>query len=796
LDSIVAGPGRQRFAWGMARRLLESRFLQCEAQGMGEKREIPGIRSYTHPAGGWDALEAVEQALARQGMLIEGAEDLLRMNQPDGFDCPGCAWPDPVHTSTFEFCENGAKAVSWEATPKRTTREFMAAHTVSELLQLSDYALEDNGRLTEPMTYEAKSDRYVPIAWEEAFERIGAALRSIPDPHQVEFYTSGRASNEASFLFQLFGRAYGTNNFPECSNLCHEPTSVGLNESIGVGKGTVTLEDFEQCDAIFSFGHNPGTNHPRMMTTLRNAARRGASIVVLNPFRERALERFMAPQSPLEMATLSSTPIASKFLQVRIGGDVAVIKGMIKHLLERDRAAGGALVHPFIELKTTGFPALCADLDLTSWDDIVARSGIARAAIEEVAEIYARSEKVIATYGMGICQHRNGTANVQQIVNLLLLRANIGRPGAGICPLRGHSNVQGNRSVGITDHPSTELLTGLERAFGFRAPIRPGHRAVDAANAIIDGACKALICLGGNFAVAMPDRKVLFPAMRKLDLVVSLATKLNRTHLLTAKQSIILPVIGRTELDQQASGPQAITVEDSMAMVHASRGWRPPATEMARSEPWIIAGMAKATLGSRYAIDWDGMVANYDVLRDKIAVVFPDFGDYNARIRKPGGFRLPVPASEGIFNTRDGKAQFVVSPGLNEDITSWSADVLTLGSMRSHDQYNTTIYGMDDRYRGVFGRRDILFMNPSDMEKRGLASGDIVDVTAADQDSLEHAENIRTVQGLTAISYNLPHGCVGAYFPECQSLFALASNDPKSGIPSFKCVPVRVKAAT
>jgi molybdopterin-dependent oxidoreductase alpha subunit len=753
---------------------------------MSKGRHVPGIRPYTHPAGGWDALGAVEQALAHQGMLVEGAEDLLRMNQPEGFDCPGCAWPDPAHTSAFEFCENGAKAVSWEATSKRVTRDFFATHTVRELLQSSDYELEDEGRLTEPMVYDAASDRYLPIGWEEAFARIGAVLSDITDPDRVEFYTSGRASNEASFLFQLFGRAFGTNNFPECSNLCHEPTSVGLLESIGVGKGTVTLDDFGRCDAIFSFGHNPGTNHPRMMTTLRNAARRGAAIVVLNPFRERALERFMAPQSPLEMATFSSTPIASQFLQVRIGGDVAVIKGMMKRILEQ-----GAVDHDFVSNRTSNFEALRIDVEATRWEDIVARSGIGREAIEKAADTYIRSERVIATYGMGICQHRNGTANVQQIINLLLMRGNMGRPGAGICPLRGHSNVQGNRSVGINDRPSPALLDGIERAFGFRPPAQPGHRAVEAAASIISGYCKALICLGGNFAVAMPDRDRLFPAMRSLDLVVSLATKLNRTHLLTAKQSFILPVLGRTELDIQASGTQHITVEDSMAMVHASKGWRPPPTDMVRSEPWIIASLAKTSLGARHAIDWDGLAGNYDLLRDKIAEVFPEFVDYNARVRKPGGFRLPVPASEGIFQTPDGKARLVVVAGVDEDPALPGSDILTLGSMRSHDQYNTTIYGLDDRYRGVFGRRDILFMNQSDMVARGFIAGDLVDITAL-KSSLDEDDMVRCVQKLTVIPYNLPQGSAGAYFPECQSLFALDNHDPRSGIPSFKSIPVRV----
>jgi molybdopterin-dependent oxidoreductase alpha subunit len=766
---------------------------------MTERRDVPGIRPYDGAAGGWDALKAVAEALRRQGVVIKGGETLLRNNQPEGFDCPGCAWPDPKHTSSFEFCENGAKAVSWEATRKRTTPEFFAEHTVSDLWDWSDFDLEGQGRLTHPMAYDAASDRYVPIAWEDAFARIGAILRDLPDPNMAEFYTSGRASNEAAFLFQLFARAYGTNNFPDCSNMCHEATSVGLPHSIGVGKGTVTLEDFDHADAIFSLGHNPGTNHPRMMTTLREASRRGAPIIVFNPLKERALERFSTPQDAVEMATFGSTPIASALHQVRVGGDAAVLKGMMKRVLERDAqdlAAGGPgkLDRVFIAEHTTGFDALKADLNATDWADIVAKSGLSRAAIESAGDVYVAAERVILCYGMGLTQHRNGVANVQKIANFLMLRGNLGREGAGICPLRGHSNVQGDRTVGITEKPNAALLDGMERAFGFRPPSEPGHDAVQAVEAIAAGRSRALIALGGNLAVAMSDPEATFAGMRRLDLAVHMATKLNRSHLLLAKASFILPVLGRTELDVQATGAQAVTVEDSMSMVHASRGRLAPASDQLRSEPAVIAGLAKATLAGKHGIDWDGFIHDYGRIRDAIEIVFPDFKAFNKRVAKPGGFRLDVPASRREWRTPSGKAVFLVTPGLDEDPRLGEPDVLTLTTLRSHDQYNTTIYGLDDRYRGVFGRRDIVFLNAEDLVSRGLEHGDTVDVeAAAEAGDLEGPTRI--LRGLTAVAYDIPRGSAAAYYPEANVLISLAHYDRRSGTPSYKAVPVRVRRA-
>ncbi|APW37995.1 CbbBc protein [Rhodoferax koreense] len=754
-----------------------------------------GIRTYTHAAGGWDALGAVARAIKGQMNAVAGAKIMLRNNQPDGFDCPGCAWPDPKHTSAFEFCENGAKAVSWEATDKRATPEVFAAHTVTELLAWNDHDIENLGRLTHPMAYDAASDRYLAIGWDEAFARIAAGLNALPDPNMAEFYTSGRASNEAAFLYQLFVRAYGTNNFPDCSNMCHEATSVGLPKAIGIGKGTVSLEDFDHAELIISIGHNPGTNHPRMMTTLHAAARRGAPIVVLNPLRERALERFTAPQDPLEMATFGATAIASDYLQVKVGGDAAALKGVMKGVLALDAAdlaSGGAgtLDRAFIAEHTNGFDALVADLEATGWAQIESASGLSRAALENVARLYCQAKSTIVCFGMGVTQHRHGTENVQQIANLLLLRGNFGRPGAGICPLRGHSNVQGDRTVGIDEKAPQALREGLQRVFGFVPPVAKGHDAAEAIDAIFEGRAKALVCLGGNLAVAMPDPVRTFAAMRGLELAVHIATKPNRSHLLTARQSIVLPCLGRTELDLQAGGPQSVTVEDSMSMVHASTGRLPPPSEFVRSEPAIVAGIAQAVLGARHGIDWAGMVADYDRIRDAIEAVLPAFTGYNQRIRVPGGFRLPIGPAERVWHTASGKAEFLVMPGVLEDPAGADPSVLTLATLRSHDQYNTTIYGFDDRYRGIFGRRDVVFLNADDLAERGLAAGDRVDVVAA---SAEGAGTEAVLGQLTAVAYAIPKGSAAAYYPEANVLIPAAHRDPHSGTPSYKSVPVRLR---
>ena len=760
---------------------------------MSEKK-VPGVSDYEAPAGGWGALGAVARAVREQMAPVRETRALHRVNQPTGFDCPGCAWPDPKHTSSFEFCENGAKAVTWEATSKRTTPEFFAQHTVSELWTWHDHALENEGRLTHPMAYDKATDTFVELSWSEAMQRIGSSLRAQPDPNMVEFYTSGRASNEAAFLYQLFAREYGTNNFPDCSNMCHEATSVGLPESIGVGKGTVTLEDFGHCDALFSFGHNPGTNHPRMLSTLREVSLRGVPIIVFNPMPERGLERFTAPQDPVEMLTGKSTPIASTYYKVKVGGDVAVLKGMMKYLLDTDeagRAAGrtGTIDHDFIMANTTGFDALVEDLRRTRWDAIERKAGLTRADIEAAAAVYAKAERVIVAYGMGITQHSHGTENVQQIANLLLMRGNIGREGAGICPVRGHSNVQGDRTVGITEKPNKALNDGIRKRFGFEPPTAHGHDAVEAVKAIRDGRSRVLLCLGGNLAVAMSDPAATFAAMAKLDLAVHIATKLNRSHLILARESILLPCLGRTELDVQSGGPQSVTVEDSMSMVHASAGRLKPAGPLLKSEPAIVAAMARATLPDS-KVEWEAFIEDYDRIRDAIEAVFPIFERFNERVRVPGGFRLPVAASDGVWDTPDKRAHFLLARGLDED-KSGSEDTLTLTTLRSHDQYNTTIYGMDDRYRGITGRRDVIFIHASDLAARGLQHGDLIDVEAVGKPETAPL----AVRGYTAVAYPIAEGSVAMYYPEGNALVALENHDARSGTPSYKSVPVRILAA-
>ncbi|MGN6658140.1 MAG: FdhF/YdeP family oxidoreductase [Achromobacter mucicolens] len=747
-----------------------------------------GIRPYDAPAGGWGALKATAQAVANQMRIAEAPALLLRTNKPDGFDCPGCAWPDKAHTSTFQFCENGAKAVTWEATRKRVTPEFFAAHPVAELLTWSDHDLENAGRLTHPLAYDTASDTYQPIEWDDAFARIGQTLASLPDPDMAEFYTSGRASNEAAFLFSLYAREFGTNNFPDCSNMCHEATSVGLPQAIGIGKGTVSLDDFDVCDLIISMGHNPGTNHPRMMGTLHECARRGVPIIVFNPLRERSLERFADPQDPIEMGTLGSTPIASTYFQVKVGGDAAALKGIMKALMNADRDGRNTLDHEFISRHTNGYEAFAEDLDATSWADIEQASGLRQRDLEQVADAYARSNATIVTYGMGITQHEKGTSNVQQIAALLLMRGNFGKPGAGICPLRGHSNVQGNRTVGITEKIDHTMFDHVEQTFGFRPPERHGHDAVEAMKAMAAGRAKALICLGGNFAIALPDTDACERGMRQLDLAVHLNTKLNRSHLLIGKQSIILPVLGRTESDVQAGGAQSVTVEDSMSMVHASRGKLLPASTHLRSEPAIIAGMAQATL-PRSRVNWAHLIEDYDRIRDLIEKIYPDFRDYNARIRIPGGFRLPLPPTERIWKTASGKAEFISFAGLREDPDIVEGNILRLTTLRSHDQYNTTIYGLDDRYRGVFGRRDVLFMNAADLARHGIAHGDEVEIVT----SLPGQTHRRL--RLTAIKHDIAAGSVGAYYPEANNLCPLDYQDTASGTPSYKSIPVRIRKA-
>jgi molybdopterin-dependent oxidoreductase alpha subunit len=753
------------------------------------------ITIYPHPAGGWGALRSVAQQLMRQRIAIKGARTLLEVNQADGFDCPGCAWPDRDHTSAFEFCENGAKAVAAEATARRATPELIGSRTLSEWEKSSDFALEDLGRLTQPMRYNPATDRYQATTWDDAFATVATALRALPSPDQAVFYTSGRTSNEAAFLYQLFVRAYGTNNFPDCSNMCHEPSGVGLKASIGVGKGTVSLADFELADAIFIFGQNPGTNHPRMLTELRAAAKRGAHIVSLNPLRERGLERFADPQNMWEMATGGSTPISSHYFQVRIGGDLALLTGLCKRLLELDDAAQQSnqprlLDMPFIQTHCIGFEAFSAQLRRQDWAPLVAQSGLSQAQISTCAAVFANAQNAIACWGMGITQHEHAVDTVQMLANLMLMRGHIGRPGAGVCPVRGHSNVQGDRTMGIHEKPTPAFLDRLQSVFGFTPPRNQGLDTLGAIEAMLQGRAKVFFAMGGNFAVATPDTTTTCEALRQCELTVHVATKFNRSHLVHGRAALVLPCLGRTEIDLQAGTKQGITVEDSMGMVHLSHGLNPPASEHLLSEPMIVARLAHATLQDS-CLPWLQWGANYHLVRDQIEAVFDDFADFNHKIKTPGGFRLRNTASERIWQTPSGKAQFTTLPRIlltqteQERKSAAPEKQFTLTTLRSHDQYNTTIYGQDDRYRGVFGHRRVVFIHPEDLQALGLQAGTWVDITSQYRDG-QH----RCAKQFLLVAYDIPPGCLASYYPETNVLLSRHSFARGAGTPSAKSIPV------
>ncbi|MCE4554183.1 FdhF/YdeP family oxidoreductase [Roseateles cellulosilyticus] len=748
------------------------------------------IEWYDGPAGGWAALKSVAHHLSEQGVAVKGAKTLLHANQADGFDCPGCAWPDRDHRSTFEFCENGAKAVANEATARRATPEVIGAKTLREWTEASDFELEATGRLTEPMVYDADSDRYRRTTWDDAFALIARELQALPDPNQAIFYTSGRTSNEAAFLYQLFVREYGTNNFPDCSNMCHEPSGSGLRPTIGVGKGTVTLQDFEQADCILVFGQNPGTNHPRMLGELRAARKRGARIVSFNPLRERGLERFADPQNALEMATLGDSPISSHYFQLKVGGDFALLKGMCKRVVERD-----ALDTAFISEHTQGIDSFLADLRSQPWEPLVEASGLTREQIEQAADLYIASERVIACWGMGITQHRHSVATIQMIVNLLLLRGNLGRPGAGACPVRGHSNVQGDRTMGIFERPAPAFLDRLGEVFGFEPPREHGVDTVGAIQAMLDGQGKVFIAMGGNFAAATPDTAATWRALRQCELTVHITTKFNRSHVVHGRQALVLPVLGRTEIDMQATGPQGVTVEDSMSMVHLSMGMNAPASEHLLSEPMVVARMAAATLPASRT-PWPQLAGDYAAIRDKIEAVLPDFAGFNEKVRAPGGFRLRNTASERVWATPGGRAQFTTHALPTDNAIARVAErqrdvrVFTLTTLRSHDQYNTTIYGLDDRYRGVYGHRRVVFIHADDLKDLGLQAGEWVDIT-----SLYVAEGGTEVQQRRAerfllVAYDIPRGCLASYYPETNPLVPLESFSVTARTPTSKSIPV------
>lgn len=679
---------------------------------------------------------------------------------------------------SFEFCENGVKAVASEATAFRVTREFFARHSVSELMALDDHSLELNGRLTEPMRYDAATDRYQPIAWDQAFALIAQHLQALASPDEAVFYTSGRTSNEAAFLYQLFIREFGTNNLPDCSNMCHEPSGAGMTPQIGVGKGTVTLDDFTRADAIFIFGQNPGTNHPRMLAELRDAARRGCRIVVFNPLRERGLERFADPKNPVELMG-GETRLATHYYQPRIGGDLALVRGLIRMVLE----AGGEDA-AFIAEHCSGFEAFRADIMSGSWEAIEAQSGLSRVQLAEAARIYLGSEASIVTWGMGITQHRHSVATIQMLVNLLLLRGNIGKPGAGACPVRGHSNVQGDRTMGINEKPSEAFLERLGKAFDFTPPRAHGHDVIAAIEAMHAGAAKVFFALGGNFAAATPDTPLTWEALRRCDLTVQVTTKLNRSHLVHGREALILPCLGRTEIDMQAGGAQGVTVEDSMSMVHVSQGMNPPASPQLMSEPAIIAHLARATLPASRT-PWLWLIDDYARIRDRIAEVVDGFQDFNRRLASPGGFYLGNSARERRWKTETGRARFMRHP-LPAQAMLPEADFLLM-TVRSHDQYNTTVYGLDDRYRGVYGHRRVCFICAADLARLGMKAGEWVDIISVWPDGE------RSVRHFLLVEYDIPAGCLASYFPETNPLVPLGAHADLARTPASKSIPVRLR---
>ncbi len=749
------------------------------------------IKPYHAAAGGWGSLEATTRFVFDSKRAIKNLRNLMRMNKAKGFDCPGCAWGDD-NKSTFSFCENGAKAVTWEATRRHITAEFFAQHTVSALRKQSDYFLEYQGRLTEPLCYNPETDHYEAITWPDAFALVARHIQEMDNPNQLELYTSGRASNEASYLYQVFGRMLGTNNFPDCSNMCHEASGSGLKRSIGVGKGTIRLDDFDKANAIFVFGQNPGTNHPRMLHSLRHAAENGASIVTFNTLRERGLERFADPQKPLEVVTPLAGNISSTYYQPNLGGDMAAVRGMAKALLETHRqhlADGlpGIFDDAFISEHTQGIEQWFAEIDNTSWDFITQQSGLSEQQLREAAGIWQNAERVICTWAMGITQHKHSLDSVREIVNLQLLGGHLGKPGAGLCPVRGHSNVQGNRTMGIDEKPSAALLDSLAKHFDFTPPRAPGHNTVEAIEAMLRDEVRVLITLGGNLAAAAPDSERTAEALSRCGLTVHISTKMNRSHLYPGDAALILPTLGRTEEDLQESGRQFITVEDSFSMVHASEGIGKPLAATQRSETAIVAGIAAATLGCE-KLDWLALSADYNLIRDHIAATIPGFTDFNEKCAEPGGFWLGNAAASYRFATPSGKAEFSPAP-LPQSVTPVEAPFI-LQTLRSHDQYNTTIYGLDDRYRGVYGQREVLFMNPDDIAALGLEPGDDVDIETHWNDGIE-----RKVTGFKLVSYAIPRGNLAAYYPETNPLIPLSSFGDGTGTPTSKSVPVSITAS-
>ncbi len=748
-----------------------------------------------HFAAGLPAIFSTMKHTIGEMGVIRTLRTLKTMNQKDGFDCQSCAWADPDgERHLFEFCENGAKAVADEATTKQVTPDFFKKYSVAELSQKSDFWLGKQGRITNPMVLRKGATHYEPISWENAFQIIAGELNNLDTPDEAIFYTSGRASNEAAYLYQLFIRQFGTNNLPDCSNMCHESSGTALTEAIGIGKGTVTLEDFNKCDLIIILGQNPGTNHPRMLTSLEQAKHNGAKILTMNPLPEAGLLSVVNPnpgeyKNPLKfpVAVLGNkgTALSDLHLPVRINGDMAVLKGMMKFMFEAEAAnPGNVLDKNFIEKDTACFDEFRANLENANWDDIVEQSGVSREIIEQAAALYMKSNRVITCWAMGLTQHKNAVGTIQEIANLHFLRGNIGREGAGLCPVRGHSNVQGDRTVGIWERPREEFLKKLDEEFNFTAPRRHGYDTVEAIKAMYVGRGKVFFALGGNFLSATPDTEYTAKALQRTKLTAQVITKLNRTALITGEEALILPCLGRSEKDFQAGGEQFVSCENSMGVVQRSKGILAPTSKHLRSEPWIVAQMAKAVLGAKSTVDWDAMTADYDNIRDKIERTIPGFDNYNERVRHGGGFYLPNKPREGVFPTATNKANFTVH---ELPIHKFASGELIMMTIRTHDQFNTTIYGLEDRYRGIHNERRVILMNPEDMRERSLKTGQVVDLTSHFDDGIE-----RKARHFIVVPYDIPPRCTATYFPEANVLVPIGSTADRSNTPVSKFVRITV----
>ncbi|KUL54577.1 hypothetical protein ADL22_02605 [Streptomyces sp. NRRL F-4489] len=747
-------------------------------------QDAPEVGSPQHSAVGIPAITHALKISQQQMGVRRTALTLLRVNQKNGFDCPGCAWPEDDKRHTAEFCENGAKAVAEEATLRRVTPDFFAAHPVADLANRSGYWLGQQGRLTHPMYLPEGGTHYEPVTWDRAFDIIAGELTALATPDEAVFYTSGRTSNEAAFLYQLFAREFGTNNLPDCSNMCHESSGSALTETLGVGKGSVLLDDLYQADLIIVAGQNPGTNHPRMLSALEKAKAAGAKIISINPLPEAGLERFKNPQTPRGLAG-GGTALTDLFLQIRIGGDQALFRALNRRILETD----GALDTDFIRDHTHGFEDF-ADLARTGeWDETLRATGLSRDEIERALAMVLASKRTIVCWAMGLTQHKHSVPTIQEVVNFLLLRGNIGRPGAGVCPVRGHSNVQGDRTMGIFERPAPAFLDALEKEFGFAPPREHGYDVVRAIRALRDGQAKVFFAMGGNFVAATPDTDVTEAAIRRARLTVHVSTKLNRSHTVTGAHALILPTLGRTERDRQAGGDQFVTVEDSMGMVHASRGRLEPAGPQLLSEPAIVARLARRVLGPGSRTPWEEFERDYAAIRDRIARVIPGFEDFNAKVARPGGFALPhAPRDSRSFPTATGKANFTAAPVEHPALPEGR---LLLQTLRSHDQYNTTIYGLDDRYRGIKNGRRVVLVHPDDARELGFPDGSYADLVSEWTDGSE-----RRAPGFRVVHYPTARGCAAAYYPETNVLVPLDHTADTSNTPASKSLVIRLEPTT